>query len=355
MNIKLNILFLVLIGCLQYSSITKATELGEGIAFDALTGNYTVSYFVDLDDGSKLLQKTIFEPTTKIEPSVHSKLRLEEGNAVVYRYSVSSSRHSLQVLGMVRFDLNSMISGIRELPTAISSSTDVQLSSALDANRRALATPLGWNGATHSSQSGEIRISWYPNNNGGIQPGNSMSGFGFSSLDIPGIGTAQLVGNRKRVTTYAGGGPQGEVKQQFNALRQKDFVPRNAAVPTIAVPEPFDPAVTLERIQTHMHSWIDMKLLDATFSSQLERYFQSAVSAYRLNQPKVGKKQIQMMREMLKKEHADVDKEDNNDEWSEQGDHDDKNKPVLIDKLAARVLDFDLKYVTKRMGGDKGD
>ncbi|HEY4696554.1 MAG TPA: hypothetical protein VIH29_00915 [Gallionella sp.] len=61
------------------------------------------------------------------------------------------------------------------------------------------------------------------------------------------------------------------------------------------------------------------------------------------------------MRELIKKEHADADREDDNDERGEKGDHDDKNKRALIDKLAARIFDFDLKYVTKRMGGDKDD
>jgi hypothetical protein len=91
------------------------------------------------------------------------------------------------------------------------------------------------------------------------------------------------------------------VLADLNRLRDNDCITRPAAVPTIPVPTPFDLAVTLERIQTHMHTWIGMQLLDATFSSQLDRSFQSAISAYRLNQPKVGKKQIQTMRELPKK------------------------------------------------------
>ena len=357
MNIKSIFLNLTLFGCLQFSSITNAAEPGEGIVFDPLTGNYTVSYFVELDDGSKLLQKTFFEPATKIDPSVQSKFRLDGGNAVLYRYTVSSGDRSQQVLGTVRLDLIARISGVQELPTTITAATEMQAASVIDANRRALATPLGWDGSTHSSQPGKVRVSWDTMGGKGIQPGNALTGFGFSSLDIPGIGTAQFVGNRKRVTTYAGEGPQGDVKQQFDALQQKDFVPRNAAVPMVTVPTPFDPAVTLERIQTHMHTWIGMQLLDATFSAQLDRSFQSAISAYRLNQPKVGKKQIQTMRELLKKEHADADRGDDNDDRGEKGDHADKNKTqrALIDKLAARILDFDLKYVMKRAGGDKDD
>ena len=55
---------------------------------------------------------------------------------------------------------------------------------------------------------------------------------------------------------------------------------------------------------------------------------------------------------MLKKEHEDVDKDDEKEDGKHEGISDDKNKRILIDRLAARVLDFDLKYVLKRMGGE---
>ena len=343
---------------LFFPPVVSAVELGEGIVLDPLTGDYTVTYLVGLDDGSKLLQKTRFEPATKIISSVQSKFHLGETGTVAYRYSVSSSTQSRQILSTFRFDPVANVIGSQDLPTNRATVTEAQLSAVFDANRAALATPSGWSGAIFPGRSGGFRISWNPvDPKAGIQPGSSLKGFGFSSQALPGLGTVELQGRRKWRTTYAGDGPQGDISQQFDALRLKDFVTRPAAIPTIAVPDPFDPAVTLERIQAHMHTWIAMQLLDPAFSSQLDRSFQSAISAYRLNQPKVGKQQLEAMRVLIKKEHADADKEDDQDDRGEKGEDDDKarNKRVLINKLAARVLDFDLKYVTKRMGGDKDD
>lgn len=65
MNIKSILLNLALFGSLQFFSIANAAEPGEGITFDPLTGNYTVSYFVELDDGRKLLQKTFLSQQPK--------------------------------------------------------------------------------------------------------------------------------------------------------------------------------------------------------------------------------------------------------------------------------------------------
>jgi hypothetical protein len=172
-------------------------------------------------------------------------------------------------------------------------------------------------------------------------------GFGFSSLDLPGVGPSQIDGMGE-VFGFPDEGPveDSAVLAELNRLRDNDFVTRPAAVPMVAVPVPFNAVVLLDRIQTQMHTWIGMSLLDATFSAQLDRYFQSANNAYRLNQPKVGNQQIQTMRALIKKEQPNA----GNGEGDNEGDSQNKNKPALIDPLAARVLDFDLQYVMKRAG-----
>ena len=106
----------------------------------------------------------------------------------------------------------------------------------------------------------------------------------------------------------------------------------------------------LGRIQSHVHTWIASGLLDATFSSQLDRYFQSSIDAYSRNQPKAAKEHIETLRKMLKREHEDVDHDE--DEKAEEK-NERKSARVNIDRLAARILDFDLKYVLKRSGGEK--
>jgi hypothetical protein len=56
--------------------------------------------------------------------------------------------------------------------------------------------------------------------------------------------------------------------------------------------------------------------------------------------------QIKELRKLLKQEHADVDKDDEGDDFED----DKEKKPAgRIDRLATRVLDFDLKYVEKRL------
>ena len=135
----------------------------------------------------------------------------------------------------------------------------------------------------------------------------------------------------------------------YHKLRQNDFVSRFVAVPRIAVPTPFDAAVVLAGIQQHIKTdMLSMQLVDAAFVAQLDPWFASAIDAAKRNNTAGLRHAIKELRQLLKQEHADVDKDDDQDD-------DDKEKKVKsrIDKLAARVLDFDLKCVEKRVKGDK--
>lgn len=322
---------------------------GESIVLDPVTGNYTITYWDDEEPAG--LEQTTFVPATKIIPAIRSKFRLDGASDVAYSYTVSNGAAAKQAIVGLSLEQTARVKGERDFPAITATADEVE--QAIFANMSALDSPESWGGNIYSAR--QTRIVWRPDEleTGGVKAGRTQAGFGFASPALPGVSEARMEGIGA-VFGYAGDGPamDSAIRPELDRLRKNDFIARPAAVPTIVVPTPFDPAVTLERIQAHMHTWIAKQLLDPAFSAQLDRYFQSAISAYRLNQPKVGKKHIQTMRELIKKEHADSDREDDQDDRGEKGDDHDKNKRVLIDKLAARILDFDLKYVTKRMDRD---
>jgi hypothetical protein len=133
---------------------------------------------------------------------------------------------------------------------------------------------------------------------------------------------------------------------QLDQLRKNDFIVRNAVVPTIAVPNPFDAAALLDRIRAQVDTWPSKQLLDTAFAAKLDSNLVAAANAYRLNNSKAGKEQIESVRKLLNHEHnyLDHDDEDNDD----TPEHKTATR-LTIDRLAARVLDFDLRYVLKRM------
>ncbi len=178
----------------------------------------------------------------------------------------------------------------------------------------------------------------------GIQPNGHLRGFGFSSQSLPGVGVAQFEGKRDAINGYAGEGPDrdSDIAKQIQALDDNDFVPRNAAVPTIVIPMPFDAAVLLDRIRIHVATWPGKQLVDSAYAAQLDRYLSAAANAYRLHNPKTGKEHMETLRRMLAKEHHNVD---HDDEDSDDAEERKAQTRFTIDRLAARVLDFDLRYV----------
>jgi hypothetical protein len=204
-------------------------------------------------------------------------------------------------------------------------------------------SPSGWTGGATASRIKGLRVSW-SSFKASLPAGASLNGIGFFSHDLTGIGVAQLQGD-SAIQEFVDEGPVGEVGDQLDKLVQNDFVPRNAAVPAIAVPSPFDAAILLDLIRTQVATWPSKQLLDSAYAAQLDRHMVAAANAYRSNQPKVGKEQIESLRKLLNHEHnyLDHDDEDNDDTPEHKA-----ATRLTIDRLAARVLDFDLRYVLGR-------
>lgn len=329
---------------------------GESIVLDPPTGNYTITYRGD--QTSTELSQTVFVPATKIVPAIRSSFRLGERGTIIYRYTVSNGAAAKQ--GIVSVWLDQIVNPVvGELPFPHRSVVQAAHDAYDVALKAAVATPVGWDGDIIRLFSDNFnrnlnRIAWSPNSlsTGAIPAGRMLTGFGFSSLDLPGVGPARI-GGVGGIMGFPDEGPleDSAVFAELNRLRDNDFITLPAAVPMVAVPTPFNAAVLLDRIQTQMHTWIGMQLLDASFSSQLDRYLVAAADAYRHNQPKAGKEHIQTLRKMLKKEHEDLGRDEEHESEKSQEKNDEK-KNAMINSLAARVLDFDLKYVLKRMGSE---
>lgn len=319
---------------------------GESIVLDPVTGDYRITYWDDITYGDTAfeqpsLRQTTFVPATKIDPTIVSKFKLGDASLVIYSYAMSNGAAAKQAIVVLSLEQTERVKGERDVPlTATATVSEVE--QAFLANTSALNSPASWSGNIYRLR--ESRIVWSPDDlkTGGVPAGSTQAGFSFSSLALPGLSVARMEGIGG-VFGYAGEGPvqDSAIRPELDRLTKNDFIARSAAVPTLPVPSPFDPAVTLERIQTHMHTWIAKQLLDAAFSAQLDLSFKAAIDAYRAGQRETGKKAIETMRELIKQQQPDADKETATSIRT-------TTLPALIDLLAARILFFDLNYVTER-------
>ena len=343
---------------------SEALLPGESIVRDPNTGDYIITYA----NAVGRLKQSRFVPSTKIDPTLRSRFENQQG-LIRYRYAIKNGSASKQPLIGLTFDPVSNLwtrtalprTGQEQSQAYIQNATNpTQLMQMVVDNTRIVETPSGW--SCDVMPAGETEWAGYriacsfddldEEKRNGLQAGNTISGFGFYSMDLPGVGAAQLEGFGDMGPGFADEGPDGEISDQLEVLQKNDYVPRNAAVPTIAVPLPFDAAVLLDRIRDHVATWPGKQLLDPALATQLDRYMVAAAEAYRLNNPKAGKDHIETLRKMLAKEHHHVDRDNEDDDDGEERKHASR---FSIDRLAARVLDFDLRYVLKRMEHEHND
>ncbi len=313
----------------------------EGLTYDPKTGDYTLIYkAIDAND-KEYLYKTTFIPATKIEPKLISHFDITQSGTFRYRYTARNGVSAVQTVSRIM-----MMIPNPSLP-------------------RSLRWPRDWEGSEHhitgylgptTNETGHLgfNIAWHPQHTTegkirtGIYPGKAESGFAYESNDLPGVGVAQLRGYVGKVLGLAGEGPdpESEVGKQFNELDEHNFVSRHVAVPKIRVPNPFNTATVLKDLQKHIKKdLMNAKLVEASFAEQLDRSLTVAIDAAQRGNTDGLRAQLIDIRQMLKKEHGDLDEDATND-----GEDDKKVPKRSIDKLAARVLDFDIKYVLKQVG-----
>jgi len=351
MKMKTTILTGALLASL-YSPILLSAP-GESLVLDPVSGDYTITYADNMGN----LQQAKFVPRTKIEPIVSVTLKQNDNGIITYRYNIAnggSAKQSIRCAGI--YSISSLYSS-QPLPPYSAGTTLVDALVVSKMWNAAIVAPARWKGdaAPDPDHVSMVRAGWsyateeYPNEKIriGVTPGEKQAGFGFASRDLPAIGKFKLWGYKPVGEGYVDDGPDpdSEVGKQLAILEKNNFVLRNSAVPTIAVPAPFDAAVLLDRIRTHVATWPAKELLDPAFAAQLDRYLVAAADAYRLNNAKAGKEHIKKIRELLEHEHKYLDHDD------EDNDDNEERRVVTrfsIDRLAARVLDFDLRYVLKR-------
>ncbi len=328
---KILIAGLALLGCVGFVSVAKADEIifqqgQERIVYDSRASEYVIDYIGN--DGA--LKTVRWTPATNIDVTVHSKAKLS-GDRIQYSYAINSRKSSLQP--------------VVEFKILVRGSTEKDLSA-----------PKNWVAGlieNYDDPTIGVWVSWDPyRSQFSLMPGENLSGLDMLHTELPGVGLARVRGQMS-ILTYPDEGPVGalsEFMEDGGFLKKASAgVTRLAAIPRIPKPTPFNAAVVLGGIQKHVKDdMVSMQLIDSTLLSLIDRGLTQAIAAAQIGNTSSLLNEIKNLRQLLKQEHADVDKDD---DWDDE----DKKKKTKsrIDKLAARVLDFDLKYVEKRVKGDK--
>jgi len=310
-------------------TVIAATE--EGIFLDPATGDYTVRY----TGYGGVVSEITYYPHTKIDPTVKSKVMDTNDGSIVYRYRVKNGKDSKQNLISLRVTSSQAIVDSQNAPPGWDAGI----------NPVSSAHPL-YGGVGNF-------VSWGFVNKLALREGISTKGllpgasqeFEFRSLLLPGAGVMNLWGSAQ-LTRFPDDGPdyRTAVGQALNKLLQNDFISRFVAVPRIQVPDPYEAVTVLTNIQKHLATdLVSMKLVDPSLVAQMDPWFAAAIDAAKRNNTEGLRHALKELRRLLKQQHPDVEDEEDKDV------DDRRTGSARIARLAARVLDFDLRFVERRV------
>ncbi len=330
---------------------------GPGITLDPASGNYRISYYPPPAPGAepvawtggkraaRTLLHATFVPATKIAPTVESDFVYRpDRREVQYAYRIANGRGARQALVRIAIEPLSTVSALM-LPLPGGAGRDAGRTAEFEATASgALVTPGHWSGALSALPGEGLRLVWQFDASGGakgLAPGRTQSGFGLPADDLPGVALARLTGNAPP-PPFGGHWPPGDVGDRLRYLAANDYVTRPVAVPAITLPEPYDSAALIGRIQAQMHTWIALQLLDPLFADRLDHHLEYAADELRNGWTRDARYDLDAVRLLLAVQHPSL-------EGKAGPAHLLKPTAMQIDVVAARVLDFDLKYVEMRM------
>lgn len=308
----------------------------EGVVLDSSTGNYKVTY---KDDHFGQYSEVVIEPATKIDPRLKSKFALvRDSETIRYQYRLrNGAQAKLYIVSLSTF--------VRNVNPGNPVDPPGWLGTAMP-NVKPTYLKLDW------SYMGRDREELMSGKRVGIAPGASESGFVLESNDLPGVALLEIKGQPTIQTFWLGQAPEfhSPIGQQIAQLNAKNFIGRPAAVPLVAVGTPYNAATVLDALRAHItKDIVDLKLIEPTLASELDRILQVAADAIRRNSIKAARDHLHDAFKLVHKAHPDPDRDDWDDE-DEESKHKGKSSSVHpIDRLAARVIAFDLKYVEKRL------
>lgn len=326
-------IWLIAIALLLGPMFAQATSGDEDFVYDPQTDTYIFTFWGH-ETGAPVFERWIFVPHTRIVPTVRSKIKETAAGTLRYEYRIKNGKDSKQNLESLRF---------------VASHASIQ----------SQTTPKGWRGSiVPKNVSSEFRVNWSFSEGGygaGLMPGKSQDGFGYDSTDLPGITEAKLEGAAVPVKSETPASslpnPDSEATRKLEEFKAKDYVPRFVAASKIPNPQPFDAAAVLTSLQKHVkEDIVNMKLIDPVFAAQIDRGLQAALDAAKRGNTAGLRGQLKELRLMLKGfgEPEEADHSNAKDDIPEDQINT-KAWPHPIAKLAARVIDFDLQYIERRV------
>lgn len=306
-----------------------------------------------------------------IKPSIHSVVQ-PHGGQYEYRYRVTNRRDAKQEIDTFRIWGIPLVYAVPNLPPVTSDMrTDmdgwtkqnwVQLKAKRTFERSVVKAPKGWSaGLRVDEKVGHTSFVWTPGlkegDPNGIPPGRKQDGFVVYRPELPGVARAKLTGATEEPWGLDGLPETPFWTAKIEEIQDRDYVLVPVLAPIIPVPDPYSGPELARRIRSHVQTWVKYGHVNADVLVRLNRQFDVLIPALELNNMQGARAAVQAIRMELADRHPGLDDgriEEDDDAFDAPAMARNHGREAAVaagpvDRVAARSLAFDLRYLLKRM------
>ncbi len=227
--------------------------------------------------------------------------------------------------------------------------------------KRLAKAPKGWSaGLRVDEKEGRTSFVWTPGlkdtDSYGVEPGRSQSGFAVLRPELPGVARTYLQGRIAEPWGLDGLPETPFWTAKVDEIEDLDYLLVPVLAPIIPVPNPYNGAELARRLKAHVQTWLKYGHINADALTRLNRQFEVLIPALEINNKQAARAAVIAIR----KECADRNSGLGDDKAGEDDDHDSAALPrtpaqrsaapaLALDRVAARALLFDLRYLMDRM------
>lgn len=326
-------------------------------------------YYQD-PETAQWINKTYIQQNA-IKPSIKSAVHAS-GLQYVYRYRVSNRREAKQAIDVFRIWGIPLVYAIPNLPPVTANvktdpeTEDKQQWAQLKVKRNfessVVKAPKGWSANLRVDEKvSQTSFVWTPglkdSDPDGIFPGKTQDGFIVNRPELPGVARAKLTGSTEEPWGLDNLPDTPYWNQKIDEIQDLDYVLVPVLAPVIPVPTPYNGAELARRLKAHVQTWLKYSHINADVLTRINRQFDVLIPALEMNNKQAARAAVAAIR----KECTDpspglVDEKTGEDD----DEHDSTALPrtpaqrgaapaLTLDRVAARALMFDLRYLMDRM------
>jgi hypothetical protein len=238
----------------------------------------------------------------------------------------------------------------------------VQLTAKRNFESSVVKAPKGWSaGLRVDEKEGQTSFIWTPGlkdtDSYGVEPGRSQNGFAVLRSELPGVARTYLQGRIVEPWGLDGLPETPYWTAKVDEIEAQDYLLVPVLAPVIPVPNPYNGAELARQLKAHVQTWLKYGQINADVLTRLNRQFDVLIPALEMNNKQSVRAAIAAMRKECVDRHRDL----SDDKAGEDDDeHDSAALPITpaersiapaltLDRVAARALIFDLRYLMDRM------